>query len=209
MARESEQVTLLRRKLGARRRRLSRSTAGLTQDQLAVAAFRHRTTIAHIEKGRLRADERFWTTADQVCGTDGALLAAYAEVQATKASEELKQYKAVLVDAQAQLDRLRSLDGMAERAASEERELANLEAALTENPNTRKSYVRCEEPKRADHREYRPRHVRARCVGSSRRSAGVADRDQPCAGRRARGVPQAAAEIARGSEADQVKGRTL
>jgi len=133
VVRESERVVLLRRKLGARLQ-LARSTAGLTQSQLATAAFRDRTTVAHIEKGRLRADDRFWATADQMCGTDGALLTAYAELQALQANEELRQRKAVLAEAQAQLDRLDSLDATSERTGSEEeRGLARLDMALVED----------------------------------------------------------------------------
>ncbi|MPY99641.1 MAG: helix-turn-helix domain-containing protein [Actinophytocola sp.] len=127
VARESEQVALLRRKLGVRLQ-LARATAGLTQSQLAIAAFRDRTTVAHIEKGRLRADDGFWATADQMCGTDGALLTAYAELQAMQAKEEVKQREAVLAEAQAQLDRLSSLDAAtSERTGTEEHGLARLD----------------------------------------------------------------------------------
>ena len=132
MARESERVVLLRRKLGARLQ-LARSTAGLTQSQLATAAFRDRTTVAHIEKGRLRADDGFWATADQMCGTDGALLTAYTELQALQATEELRQREAVLAEAQAQLDRLNSLDPTSERTGTEERGLARLDMALADD----------------------------------------------------------------------------
>lgn len=48
----------------------------LTQRQLAKAAFCDRTTVTHIEKGRARADERFWQACDDAVGADGVLLAA-------------------------------------------------------------------------------------------------------------------------------------
>jgi transcriptional regulator with XRE-family HTH domain len=70
MARESEVIVELRRALGERLAAF-RQAANLTQGQLAQAAICDRTTVAHIEKGRSRADERFWQAADATCQADG------------------------------------------------------------------------------------------------------------------------------------------
>ncbi|MGH3977320.1 MAG: helix-turn-helix transcriptional regulator, partial [Pseudonocardiaceae bacterium] len=62
MAREPEELVAMRRALGAQLA-VCRQAAGLAQGQLARAAFCDRSTVAHIEKGRSRGDERFWTVA--------------------------------------------------------------------------------------------------------------------------------------------------
>ncbi|GDY30557.1 hypothetical protein GTS_21900 [Gandjariella thermophila] len=71
----------LRRALGERLATFRRA-AGLTQAQLAAATTCDRTRVAHIEKGRTRADETFWQAADHACHAGGALLAAFHEVVA-------------------------------------------------------------------------------------------------------------------------------
>lgn len=45
-----------------------RQAAELSQGQLARVAMVDRTTVAHIENDRSRADERFWTMVDDKCG---------------------------------------------------------------------------------------------------------------------------------------------
>ncbi|MGQ0777240.1 MAG: helix-turn-helix domain-containing protein [Pseudonocardiales bacterium] len=54
-----------------------RQAAGLNQEQLGRATFRDRTSVAHIEKGRCRGDERFWKLADDACKAEGVLLAGF------------------------------------------------------------------------------------------------------------------------------------
>src|SRR5882762_10034472 len=44
--------------------------------------------VVHIEKGRNRADERFWSKADEACNAGGALLAAFHELEATKTEHD-------------------------------------------------------------------------------------------------------------------------
>ena len=83
MAREPEAIAGLRCALGHRLAAF-RQAAGLTQGQLARSVICDRTTVAHIEKGRSRADERFWRAADHVCHAAGALLTAFHELQAAK-----------------------------------------------------------------------------------------------------------------------------
>ena len=76
MAREPEVIAELRRALGSHLATF-RLAAELTQGQLARLAFCDSTTLVHIEKGRGRANERFWRTVDDACQADGALLAAF------------------------------------------------------------------------------------------------------------------------------------
>ncbi|MGH3722325.1 MAG: helix-turn-helix domain-containing protein [Pseudonocardiaceae bacterium] len=106
MAREPEDLAELRRGLGAQLA-VHRTAAELTQDRLAKAAFRDRTTVAHIEKGRARGDERFWTIADELCGADGALLATFHAVAAAQQTHEVRIREAQLVEAQATAQALR------------------------------------------------------------------------------------------------------
>lgn len=105
MTRESERMAQLRRELGERLR-LVRSTAGLTQGDLATATYCDRTTVAHIEKGRARADEQFWATADTMCLADGRLVTAFADLQAAKADEELSRHQAAVDEARVRLTHL-------------------------------------------------------------------------------------------------------
>ena len=61
-----------------------RKAAGLSQQDLARATLRDRTTVAHIERGRARADEPFWQTADESTRAQGALVAGFRSVQEKK-----------------------------------------------------------------------------------------------------------------------------
>lgn len=90
MARESEAIAELRRALGAQLATF-RLAAELTQGQLAKMAICDRTTLVHIEKGRARADERFWRAVDDACDAGGALLAAYLELGAAKSEHEQRE----------------------------------------------------------------------------------------------------------------------
>ncbi|MGH3823682.1 MAG: helix-turn-helix domain-containing protein [Pseudonocardiaceae bacterium] len=105
MAREPEDLAEMRRALGSQLA-VFRAAAELTQDQIARAAFRDRTTVAHIEKGRDRGDERFWTIADELCGADGALLTAFRAVAAAKQAHEIRIREAQLAESRAKAQAL-------------------------------------------------------------------------------------------------------
>ncbi len=103
MAREPETIAEKRRALGAQLAAFRQAVA-LTQGQLAKAAFCDRTTVAHIEKGRARADERFWQASDKTVGAQGALLAAFHDLVATKQAHEQQEQEARLADARARAE---------------------------------------------------------------------------------------------------------
>ncbi|MGH3873647.1 MAG: helix-turn-helix transcriptional regulator [Pseudonocardiaceae bacterium] len=107
MAREPEELVEMRRVLGAQLAAFRRS-AGLTQEQLARITFCDRSTVAHIEKGRSRGDDRFWTVADERCGADGALLAAFHGWEAAKQDHEVRTREAQLAEARAKAESLRA-----------------------------------------------------------------------------------------------------
>ncbi|HEY3610416.1 MAG TPA: helix-turn-helix transcriptional regulator [Pseudonocardiaceae bacterium] len=110
MAREPEAITTLRRALGDRLATF-RQAAELTQGQLAQAAICDRTTVAHIEKGRSRGDERFWQAADQACRADGSLLTGFHEFQAAKAEHEQVVRVRELADVRARVAQLQKRPG--------------------------------------------------------------------------------------------------
>ncbi|MGH3796368.1 MAG: helix-turn-helix domain-containing protein [Pseudonocardiaceae bacterium] len=107
MAREPEELVEMRRVLGAQLAAY-RQAAELSQGQLAIATRVDRTTVAHIEKGRSRADERFWTIADQRCHADGALLAGFHTWEAAKQDHEVRAREAQLAEARAKAEELRA-----------------------------------------------------------------------------------------------------
>ncbi len=106
MAREPEAVAELRRSLGTQLATF-RLAAELTQGQLAKIALCDRTTIVHIEKGRARADERFWQTVDAACDAGGAILAAYFELEAAKNEHENREREQRLSGVRAKAAELR------------------------------------------------------------------------------------------------------
>jgi transcriptional regulator with XRE-family HTH domain len=110
MAREPEVLTEQRRALGERLATF-RQAADLTQVQLAKVAIVDRTTVAHVEKGRSRADERFWRAADDACGAQGALLAAFVELEAAKAEHEHQTRERKLTAVRAKAARFRAQGG--------------------------------------------------------------------------------------------------
>ena len=63
--------------------------------------------MAHIEKGRSRGDERFWTIADKLCGAEGALLTAFHAVSAAKQAHEVQVREAQLAECRAKAQALR------------------------------------------------------------------------------------------------------
>jgi transcriptional regulator with XRE-family HTH domain len=107
MAREPEELAERRRVLGAQLTAF-RQAVGLTQGQLARVAFCDRSTVAHIEKGRSRGDERFWTVADERCGADGALRAGFHAWVAAKQDHEVRIQEAQLAQARAKAESLRA-----------------------------------------------------------------------------------------------------
>jgi DNA-binding XRE family transcriptional regulator len=104
MAREPEAIAERRLSLGSQLATF-RLAADLTQGQLAKVAYCDRTTIVHIEKGRARADERFWRAVDMACDADGALVAAYLELEAAKAECERREREQRLASVRARAAR--------------------------------------------------------------------------------------------------------
>lgn len=105
MAREPEDLAERRSLLGQQLAAF-RTAAGLTQGQIAQAAYCDRTTVSHIEKGRARGDEQFWRVADERCRAGGDLLAAFQRFEAAKQDHELRAREAELVAARAKAERL-------------------------------------------------------------------------------------------------------
>jgi DNA-binding XRE family transcriptional regulator len=102
MAREPEEIAAKRRALGERLAAF-RQAADLTQADVARVAICDRTMIAHVEKGRSRADERFWQAVDQECHADGTLLAGFHELQAVKAEHEQRTRDTRLTESRAKV----------------------------------------------------------------------------------------------------------
>lgn len=111
MAREPESIAGLRRALGTQLAAF-RLAAELTQGQLARVAICDRTTIVHIEKGRARADERFWRTVDSACDACGALLTAYLELETAKAEHEQREKENRLASVRTKAAELRGRTGL-------------------------------------------------------------------------------------------------
>jgi transcriptional regulator with XRE-family HTH domain len=105
-------ITELRRSLGAQLATF-RQAAELTQGQLGKVAICDRTTVAHIEKGRVRGDERFWRAVDDACDAGGTLLAAYLELVAAKAEHERREHGQRLATVRAKAAELRGQAGRA------------------------------------------------------------------------------------------------
>ncbi|MGH3797109.1 MAG: helix-turn-helix transcriptional regulator [Pseudonocardiaceae bacterium] len=106
MAREPEEIVEMRRTLGAQLA-VFRAAAELTQTQIAKAVHCDRTAVSHIEKGRARGTQRFWTIADAQCGADGALLAGFRVVTAVRQAHEVRIREAVLAETRATAQALR------------------------------------------------------------------------------------------------------
>jgi transcriptional regulator with XRE-family HTH domain len=119
MAREPEPIAARRRALGERLT-VVRLAADLTQGQLGKAAICDRTTVAHIESGRGRGNERFWRAADDACRARGALLAAFHEFQAAKAEHERQTRAAELTELRAKASTLRAADTVADVRRSQQ-----------------------------------------------------------------------------------------
>ncbi len=105
-----------------------RQAAGLSQGRLAKATFCDRTSLAHIEKGRSRGDERFWTLADERCGAQGVLLAGFRVWESARQDHEVRAREALLAEAQAKSEVLRA--AMAPRPFPEESRLGGPEPVV-------------------------------------------------------------------------------
>jgi transcriptional regulator with XRE-family HTH domain len=107
MAREPQEIVERRRALSAQLATF-RQAADLTQGQLGKATHCDRTTVNHIKKGRRRGDKQFWQAADAAVQAEGALLAGFYELEATKQEHQQKQQAAYLADVRAQADAWRA-----------------------------------------------------------------------------------------------------
>jgi hypothetical protein len=116
MAREPGAIAELRRSLGSQLATF-RLAADLTQGRLAKLTYCDRTRIVHIEKGRARADERFWRAADLACAAEGALVAAYLELEAAKAEYERREREQRLARVRAKAAALRGQTAPANTAS--------------------------------------------------------------------------------------------
>ncbi|WP_007023145.1 helix-turn-helix transcriptional regulator [Saccharomonospora iraqiensis] len=105
MAREPDHIVAKRRALGEQLAVL-RKSAELTQGQLAKSAFCDRTTVAHIESGRARADDRFWSVCDEAVGADGSLLTTYHDLVNTKRTHEADVRRALAAGSRRHAQRL-------------------------------------------------------------------------------------------------------
>ncbi|MEU4801315.1 helix-turn-helix transcriptional regulator [Actinosynnema sp. NPDC023587] len=103
MAREAADVLESRRALGEKLATF-RSAARMTQAQLGQATFSDRTRIAHLEKGRARADRHFWQAADEALGASGVLLASFVEFVETKHRMEREVREAELAAMRERVD---------------------------------------------------------------------------------------------------------
>ena len=110
VAREPADIAARRQALGAQLAAF-REAADVRQGALARLVFRDRTTLVHIEKGRTRADERFWQAADDAVNADGVLLRAFRELEAAKQTYEQRARDAALTEAQVRAGAWRTQDG--------------------------------------------------------------------------------------------------
>lgn len=131
MAREPETIAGLRRALGTQLATF-RQASELTQGQLAKMAICDRTTIVHMEKGRARADERFWRAVDDACDAGGALVAAYLELEAAKAEHEQREREQRLASVRAKAAELRGSG----RAGDQRQRSARPPTDPTDEPST-------------------------------------------------------------------------
>ncbi|HEV8556591.1 MAG TPA: helix-turn-helix transcriptional regulator [Actinophytocola sp.] len=108
MAREPEAIAALRRALGERLAAF-RKAAEVTQAQLAAATYLDRTTVTHVEKGRARAAEAFWQTADRLTEAGGQLLISYRQLEAAKHEHEMATRSTELATIRAKADTFHSM----------------------------------------------------------------------------------------------------
>lgn len=106
MTREPGEVADMRRALGIQLATF-RKAAEMTQADLATLVFCDRTTVAHIEAGRARADERFWQTVDRATSADGVLINGYRSLTTAKHAHEHQLRDSALTHIRRQADALR------------------------------------------------------------------------------------------------------
>jgi transcriptional regulator with XRE-family HTH domain len=129
MTREPADIAALRRELGERLATF-RKAAGVTQGRLASVAYVDRTTVSHIERGRTRADETFWQTADQETAAGGQLLAAFHELETERHEQASATQSRELAAVRAKADRLRGVSlAWSALPTSADDELAAIELA--------------------------------------------------------------------------------
>lgn len=130
MAREPADIAELRRALGERLATF-RKAADVTQGQLASTTYVDRTTVSHIEKGRARADESFWQTADHATAADGQLLTAYLQLEAARHEYETVGRSRELAAIRAKADGFRSvpLTSWGSNSTTSDDEVAAIELA--------------------------------------------------------------------------------
>lgn len=104
---ESTTVAGLQRELGKQLEAFRRG-ANVKQDDLATATGYSRSSIANIQAGRQRADERFWRTCDKALGANGALLRAWMRAEEIKRQIYLEQAELTRLKQEAALDALRA-----------------------------------------------------------------------------------------------------
>ncbi|WP_436493200.1 helix-turn-helix domain-containing protein [Actinokineospora sp. HUAS TT18] len=109
VTREATAIAELRRALGERLATF-RKAASVTQAQLSAHTYCDRTRIAHLEKGRARADEQFWQAADEFLRAEGGLLASFVEFRAAKYQVEHDQREAELAVVRDRIDGWRQTD---------------------------------------------------------------------------------------------------
>lgn len=104
---ETTTVAGLQRELGSQLDAF-RKAAHVTQDGLASETGYSRSSIANIQAGRQRADERFWRRCDEVLSAAGALLKAWARAEEIRRQIYLEQAEKTRQRQEAELTTLRA-----------------------------------------------------------------------------------------------------
>jgi len=104
---ETTTVAGLQRELGMQLDAF-RKAADVKQDALASATGYSRSSIANIQAGRQRADERFWRTCDEVLHANGALLKAWMRAEEIRRQIYLEQAEKTRLKQEAALDVIRA-----------------------------------------------------------------------------------------------------
>jgi transcriptional regulator with XRE-family HTH domain len=130
LTREPDHIVGLRRDLGAQLS-LFRQAARLTQAELSGRVYCDRSTLAHIEKGRSRGSAQFWEAADRVTAADGALLAAFNQLESVREQHAAAERQATFTQTQAKANALRGGAPAAETATSLPHEMDHLGLAYS------------------------------------------------------------------------------
>lgn len=105
MPREPEDVQAIRHELG-RQLATFRRAANLTQSELASATYCDRSRIAHLERGTMHADERFWAAVDDIVAAQGILLRTAQDLRIRQEDHRRAQTEAKQAVNRAELARL-------------------------------------------------------------------------------------------------------